>query len=198
MMTLFDIYRKKLLAVGKNLATSKIISKKTDVFWLSLDELANALKTNDNERLFETIAIRKAEQQNFERLRPPRVMTESGEIITATSKKTGEIAANVLPGTAVSNGVATGRARIVFDPNLVQLEAGDILVAPYTDPGWTPLFMSASALVTEIGGLMTHGTVIAREYGLPAVTCVENATTLIQEGQIIRVDGNSGLIELVG
>ncbi|MEI6286029.1 MAG: phosphoenolpyruvate synthase [Bacillota bacterium] len=198
MMTLFDIYRKKLLTVGENLAATNVIQNKTDVFLLSLAELAVALKTNDNERLANTIATRKAGQQNFERIRPPRVMTESGEIVMAPSKNNNQTAANILSGTAVSSGVVTGRARIVFDPNLVQLETGDILVAPYTDPGWTPLFMSASALVTEIGGLMTHGTVIAREYGLPAVTCVENATTLIREGQIIRVDGNSGLVELVG
>jgi len=196
MMTLFDIYRKKLLAIGSNLAATNVIMDCKDVFWLSLDELQIALKSADNRQLKNIIAARKVEQRNFERMQPPRVMTESGEIVMAFQEKNSD-SASVLSGTAVSSGVVTGRARIVLDPNLVQIEIGDILVAPYTDPGWTPLFMSASALVTEIGGLMTHGTVVAREYGIPAVTCVENATTRIRDGQLIRVDGGRGTIEIL-
>ncbi|MNC38813.1 Chondramide synthase cmdD [compost metagenome] len=81
--------------------------------------------------------------------------------------------------------------------NDVDLEAGDILVTSFTDPGWTPLFVSIQGLVTEVGGLMTHGAVIAREYGLPAVVGVENATQLIKDGQRIRVNGTEGYIEIL-
>ncbi|MFA6076111.1 MAG: phosphoenolpyruvate synthase [Negativicutes bacterium] len=196
MMTLFDIYRKKLLAIGNKLAKNRIIGDDKDVFWLSLDELYDLLKTGRDNQLLNRIAERKTEYSNFGRMQPPRVITESGEIVTAVQEG-GSESTGCLFGTAVSAGVATGRARIVFDPSLVQIERGDILIAPYTDPGWTPLFMSASALVTEIGGLMTHGTVVAREYGIPAVTCVDNATTKICDGQIIRVDGNRGCVEII-
>ena len=78
-----------------------------------------------------------------------------------------------------------------------ELEAGDILVTAFTDPSWTPLFVSIKGLVTEVGGLMTHGAVIAREYGLPAVVGVENATTLIKDGQHIRVHGTDGYVEIL-
>ena len=197
MMTLFDIYRKKLLAIGNNLLTAKEFTDSKDVFWMSLEELHTILETKDASQFAKIIATRKAERHNFERIQPPRVLTESGEIVLAPPAVGNESSANILRGTAVSTGVIVGRARIVFDPSAVQIETGDILVAPYTDPGWTPLFMSASALVTEIGGLMTHGTVVAREYGIPAVTCVENATTRISDGQMIRVDGGCGVVEII-
>jgi pyruvate,water dikinase len=105
-----------------------------------------------------------------------------------------------LVGLAVSAGVAEGRARVlsVFsDMAEAELEAGDILVTAFTDPSWTPLFVSIKGLVTEVGGLMTHGAVIAREYGLPAVVGVENATRLIKEGQRIRVHGTDGYVEIL-
>ena len=102
-----------------------------------------------------------------------------------------------LPGTAASNGVVEGIARVVRDPDRETLHAGEILVAPFTDPGWTPLFVHASGVVTEVGGLMTHGAVVAREYGIPAVVSVEGATERIHSGQRIRVDGTRGFVELL-
>ncbi|SCM79115.1 hypothetical protein KL86SPO_20406 [uncultured Sporomusa sp.] len=102
-----------------------------------------------------------------------------------------------MAGAPVSAGVVEGRARVVTKLEEAVLEKGDILVAPFTDPGWTPLFVSASGLVTEIGGLMTHGAVVAREYGLPAVVGVENATKLIKDSQKIRVNGTDGYVEIL-
>jgi rifampicin phosphotransferase len=93
--------------------------------------------------------------------------------------------------------VVEGRARVVLDPAREVLHAGEILVAPHTDPGWTPLFVHASGLVTEVGGLMTHGSVVAREYGIPAVVSVAGATRRIHSGQRIRVDGTRGFVELL-
>jgi rifampicin phosphotransferase len=97
----------------------------------------------------------------------------------------------------VSSGVVEGRARVVLDLAEAEPAAGDILVTTYTDPSWSPLFVAVSGLVTEVGGLMTHGSVIAREYGLPAVVGVEDATRRIRDGQRIRVDGTTGLVELL-
>jgi rifampicin phosphotransferase len=97
----------------------------------------------------------------------------------------------------VSSGTVEGRARVVLDIAEAELEVGDILVTAYTDPSWTPLFIAIAGLVTEVGGLMTHGAVIAREYGLPAVVGVEHATRLIKDGQRIRVHGTEGYIEIL-
>lgn len=100
-------------------------------------------------------------------------------------------------GLPVSSGIIEGRARVITDMSAADLEEGDILVTVFTDPSWTPLFVSVKGLVTEVGGLMTHGAVIAREYGLPAVVGVENATRLIRDGQRIRVNGTDGYIEML-
>src|ERR1041384_8657211 len=91
-----------------------------------------------------------------------------------------------------------GGARVILDMAQANLEDGDILGTAYTDPSWTPLFVAIQGLVTEVGGLMTHGAVIAREYGLPAVVGVEHATRLIKDGQRIRVNGTDGYVEVVG
>jgi pyruvate,water dikinase len=91
-----------------------------------------------------------------------------------------------------------GRARVILKLEEAKMDKGDILVAPYTDPGWTPLFSLAAGLVTEVGGLMTHGAVVAREYGIPAVVAVDDATKILKDGQYIRVDGTKGFIEVLG
>jgi pyruvate,water dikinase len=105
--------------------------------------------------------------------------------------------AGALVGLPVSAGTIEGRARVILDMAKADLEAGDILVTAYTDPSWTPLFVAIKGLVTEVGGLMTHGAVIAREYGLPAVVGVEHATRLIRDGQRIRVHGTDGYVEIL-
>src|SRR4029079_6643584 len=105
--------------------------------------------------------------------------------------------ANAIVGLAVSSGIMEGRARVILNMEDADLEDGDILVTKFTDPSWTPLFVSIKGLVTEVGGLMTHGAVIAREYGLPAVVGVEDATKLIRDGQRIRVNGTDGYIEML-
>jgi pyruvate,water dikinase len=107
------------------------------------------------------------------------------------------VPAGALIGLPVSAGTIEGRARVILDMAEADLEAGDILVTAYADPSWTPLFVAITGLVTEVGGLMTHGAVIAREYGLPAVVGVEHATRLIRDGQRIRVHGTDGYVEIL-
>jgi pyruvate,water dikinase len=124
------------------------------------------------------------------------VLTSDGEVIAGEYRR-GDLPAGALVGLPVSAGVIEGRARVILDMAKADLEAGDILVTAYTDPSWTPLFLAIKGLVTEVGGLMTHGAVIAREYGLPAVVGVENATRLIGEGQRIRVHGTEGYVEIL-
>jgi len=120
-------------------------------------------------------------------------MTSEGEVISGEYNN-GNIPQGALPGLPVSSGIIEGRARIILKMEEAKIEGGDILVTAFTDPSWTPLFVSLKGLVTEVGGLMTHGAVIAREYGLPAVVGVENATKLIKDGQRMRVNGTEGYL----
>src|SRR5262249_5745440 len=119
-----------------------------------------------------------------------------GEIIAGAYKRE-DLPAGALAGLAVSSGVVEGRARVIGNMEDADIEDNDILVTAFTDPSWTPLFVSIKVLVTEVGGLMTHGAVIAREYGLPAVVGVEQATRLIRDGQRIRVNGTEGYVEIL-
>jgi pyruvate,water dikinase len=145
---------------------------------------------------YQIISKRKDEYKLYEKLTPPRVITSDGEIIAGEYKRE-NLPAGALVGLAVSSGVIEGRARVILSMEDAVLEDGDILVTSFTDPSWTPLFVSIKGLVTEVGGLMTHGAVIAREYGLPAVVGVENATKLIVDGQQIRVHGTEGYVEIL-
>ena len=144
----------------------------------------------------ELIRERKEAFASFQALTPPRVLTSDGEAVAGTYRRD-DVPAGALLGLAVSAGTVEGRARVILDMAEADLEAGDILVTAFTDPSWTPLFVAITGLVTEVGGLMTHGAVIAREYGLPAVVGVENATRLIRDGQRIRVHGTDGYVEIL-
>ena len=104
---------------------------------------------------------------------------------------------DAITGSPVSPGIVEGLVRVVLDPRQAGLLPGEILVCPGTDPSWTPLFLSAAGLVMEVGGMMTHGAVVAREYGIPAIVGVDQATTRLRTGQRIRIDGSSGMIEVV-
>ncbi|HBR34731.1 MAG TPA: phosphoenolpyruvate synthase, partial [Firmicutes bacterium] len=142
------------------------------------------------------IRKRKDEFKLYEKLTPPRVLTSDGETLSGAYKRANFPAAALI-GLPISSGVIEGRARVILEIEEADLEEGDILVTTFTDPSWTPLFLSIKGLVTEVGGLMTHGAVIAREYGLPAVVGVENATKLIKDGQRIRVHGTEGYVEFL-
>jgi pyruvate,water dikinase len=124
------------------------------------------------------------------------VLTSDGEAVAGAYRRD-DLPAGALPGLAVSAGTIEGRARVILDLAEAELEGRDILVTAYTDPSWTPLFVAIKGLVTEVGGMMTHGAVIAREYGLPAVVGVEHATRLIRDDQQIRVHGTDGYVEIL-
>ncbi|MGV9574779.1 PEP-utilizing enzyme, partial [Streptomyces nigra] len=134
--------------------------------------------------------------RSYRALTPPRVLTSDGVALTGAYRRD-DVPPGALAGLAVSAGTVEGRARVVLDMADADLAPGDILVTPFTDPSWSPLFVGIAGLVTEVGGLMTHGAVIAREYGLPAVVGVEGATRLIRDGQRIRVHGTDGYVELL-
>lgn len=194
MVSRYFVYKQALLKEAEKLVKANVIHEKEDIYYLTFEELREALVTNKLD--YEIICKRKEEYKLFEKLTPPRVITSEGEIIAGEYKRE-NLPAGAMAGLSVSSGVIEGRARVILSMEDVNLEDGDILVTAFTDPGWTPLFVSIKGLVTEVGGLMTHGAVIAREYGLPAVVGVENATELIKDGQRIRVNGTEGYVEIL-
>ncbi|CQR55981.1 phosphoenolpyruvate synthase [Paenibacillus riograndensis] len=193
-MNHYFIYKQALLKEAARLVQAGVIHEKEDIYHLSFEELHEAVRTHKLD--YQIISKRKEEYKLYDKLTPPRVITSDGEIIAGEYKRE-NLPAGAIVGLAVSSGVIEGRARVIVNMEAADLEEGDILVTTFTDPSWTPLFVSIKGLVTEVGGLMTHGAVIAREYGLPAVVGVENATRLIADGQRIRVNGTEGYIEIL-
>ncbi|MGE6755458.1 phosphoenolpyruvate synthase [Rossellomorea sp. NPDC071047] len=194
MINRYFVYKQALLKEGEQLVQKNILHEKEDIFYLKFEELREVVRTHELEA--DLIHERKDEYTLYEKLTPPRLITSEGEIITGEYKRE-NLPAGAIVGLAVSSGVIEGRARVIVNMEEADLQDGDILITTFTDPSWTPLFVSIKGLVTEVGGLMTHGAVIAREYGLPAVVGVENATKRIKDGQRIRVNGTEGYIELL-
>lgn len=193
MICRYFIYKQALLKEAQVLVKAGLIQEKEDIFYLSFDELHTVVRTQALD--YGMISDRKEAFKIHEKLRPPRVITSDGEMINGAYNRD-NLPAGALAGLAVSSGIIEGRARVVLNMAEANLEEGDILVTAFTDPSWTPLFVSIKGLVTEVGGLMTHGAVIAREYGIAAVVGVENATSLIKDGQRIRVNGTDGYVEI--
>jgi phosphoenolpyruvate synthase/pyruvate phosphate dikinase len=190
----YFVYKVALLEEAERLVQAHVLREKEDIFYLTLPELHDVVRTHhvDDQLIRErTDAFR-----SYQTLTPPRVLTSDGEIIAGAYRRD-DLPTNALVGLPVSAGTIEGRARVILDMSDAELEAGDILVTAYTDPSWSPLFVAIVGLVTEVGGLMTHGAVIAREYGLPAVVGVEHATQLIRDGQRIRVNGTVGYVEIL-
>lgn len=190
----YFIYKQALLKEAEKLVQNNVLDEMEDIYYLTFEELHEVVRTNKLD--YKIIHKQKNAYKLYEKLTPPRVITSDGEIITGKYKRE-NLPAEAIVGLPVSSGVVEGRARVILNMEDANLEDGDILVTAFTDPGWTPLFVSIKGLVTEVGGLMTHGAVIAREYGLPAVVGVENATKLIKGGQRIRVHGTEGYIEVL-
>ncbi|MED3891632.1 phosphoenolpyruvate synthase [Peribacillus frigoritolerans] len=194
MVNRYFVYKQSLLKEAEQLVQANVIHEKEDIYYLTFEELHEVVRTNKLD--YQMISKRKDEYRLYEKLTPPRVITSDGEIIVGEYKRD-NLTAEAIVGLPVSSGIIEGRARVILNMEDADLEDGDILVTTFTDPSWTPLFVSIKGLVTEVGGLMTHGAVIAREYGLPAVVGVVNATKLIKDGQRIRVNGTEGYIEIL-
>ncbi len=194
MVSRYFIYKQALLREAERLVGSGVLRERDDIFYLRLDELRDVVRTHRVDE--QLIHERRAAFQGYQALRPPRVLTSDGEAITGGYRRA-DLPPGALAGLGVSAGTVEGRARVVTDIARAELEPGDILVTAFTDPSWTPLFVGITGLVTEVGGLMTHGAVIAREYGLPAVVGVQDATTLIRDGRRIRVHGTEGYVEIL-
>jgi len=194
MVSRYFVYKQALLAEADRLVQAGVLRDREDIFYLTLQEFHEVACANRIDD--QLIAARKAAFRSYQALTPPRVLTSDGEAVAGAYRRD-DVPAGALTGLPVSAGTVEGRARVILDPAEAGLEPGDILVTAYTDPSWTPAFVAIRALVTEVGGLMTHGAVIAREYGLPAVVGVQDATRLIGDGQRIRVHGTDGYVEIL-
>lgn len=193
LVRMLGIVRNEILASGEEFASADIIEKPEDLFFLHFSEL-EALAKEESRDWKRVVAERRSiyEREN-RRKQIPRVLVSDGR---SFYEGLGVLADTdtVISGSPVSPGVAEGIVRVIFDPRQSQLAPGEILVCPGTDPAWTPLFMAAGGLVTEVGGMMTHGSVVAREYGIPAVVGVHQATSRLKDGQRVRIDGTAGKI----
>jgi rifampicin phosphotransferase len=194
MVSRYFVYKQALLEEAERLVQAHVLHEKEDIFYLRFEELQDVVRMNQVDD--QLIRERKEAFRSYQALTPPRVLTSDGEGIAGAYRRD-DLPAGALVGLPVSAGTVEGRARVILDMAEADLEPGDILVTAYTDPSWTPLFVTIKGLVTEVGGVMTHGAVIAREYGLPAVVGVEHATRLIQDGQQIRLHGTDGYVEIL-
>ena len=188
------VYKQALMREAARLVEAGVLREPEDAFYLRFEELQDVVRTNQLDE--QLIGRRKDAFKSYQALTPPRVMTSDGKIFAGAYRRR-DVPAGALVGLPVSAGTIEGRARVILDIAAADLAPGDILVTAFTDPSWTPLFVSIKGLVTEVGGLMTHGAVIAREYGLPAVVGVERATRLIPDGQRIRVNGTDGYVQIL-
>ena len=194
MMRRYWLVKQALLREATALVQDRVLQQIDDMNYLSLAELRQVAQTRTGNPA--VIAARRAAFAADQKLNVPRLMTSEGEVISGQYQP-GNRPEQALPGIAAAAGVVEGRARVVLRLEDAQLTPGDILVTRYTDPSWTAAFVSISGLVTEVGGVMTHGSVVAREYGLPAVVGVDDATSRIADGQWIRVNGTDGYVEIL-
>jgi pyruvate,water dikinase len=187
------VARKTLLEIGEEFVAAGTVLRREDMFFLHVNELEAMAGGEDRDWKALVAARREAYAREARRRQVPRVLVSDGrafyEGVGAESDT-----ADSITGSPVSAGVVEGVVHVVFDPGSARLAPGEILVCRGTDPAWTPLFMAAGGLVMEVGGMMTHGSVVAREYGIPAVVGVHEATLRLKDGQRIRLDGTRGRI----
>jgi pyruvate,water dikinase len=190
------VVRAELLKIGEEFAKAGIIEKQDDLFFLHIRELDALAHRQFGDWKMLVSSRRAVYEREARRAQVPRVLVSDGRAFyEGIGSESGE--SDIITGSPVSPGVVEGVVHVVFDPHESQLAPGEILVCPGTDPAWTPLFLAAGGLVTEVGGMMTHGSVVAREYGIPAVVSVHQATTRLKTGQRIRLDGTTGTIAIL-
>ena len=194
MVSRYFMYKQALLREAERLLQAGVLRDREDIFYLTFEELHHVARTNELDD--ELIRRREEAFRSYAALTPPRVLTSDGECLMGMHRRA-DLPRGAILGLPVSAGTVEGRARVILDLADADLEADDILVTAYTDPSWTPAFVAIKGLVTEVGGVMTHGAVIAREYGLPAIVGVDHATHRIRDGQRIRVNGTAGYAEIL-
>ena len=191
------VLRKIILELGQRLHYRGILANVDDIFFLKFEELELVTQNKPNFDVKKVISTRRDEYEKNMSLIPPKVVIGKFDAENYTPD-TIDSKTDVLHGLAVSSGIVTGKARVILRADTDQyILPGEILVAPFTDPGWTPYFMPAAGIVMDIGGMLSHGSIIAREYGIPTVVNVGPATKIIKTGQTIQVDANNGTVKIL-
>jgi len=189
--------RHLLLELGRRLQQQGILADRDDIFFLESSEIEPVAQGRADFDIRQRIAQRRAEYEWNKMQNPPAVVVGRYDPQRHVASAI-DASARVFQGLAVSPGVVTGKARVITEPNEGQhVEPGEILVAPVTNPAWTPYFLPAAGVVMDLGGVLSHGAIIAREYGIPAVVNVGPASKIIQTGQLLRVDGDRGIVTIL-
>ena len=193
----FAFTRRVLLTLGQRLKEQGILSCPDDIFFLEISEIEPVATGNASFDWHERIALRRREYEKNLKLNPPPLVIGRFDP-NAGSRPVANAGAKLLEGIAVSPGIVTGPARVILRADdHEQVLPGEILIAPFTDPAWSPYFITAAGMVVEQGGILSHGSIVAREYGLPAVTNVASATRVIRTGDLVQVDGNRGCVSVL-
>ncbi len=189
------VVKEILKGIAVQLVAAKKLAHSDEVWFLTWSELFS-IWDDDSANWGMIIAQRRADLERYQKLSPPLIVTSDGEA-PSVHYQMDDAPQGALLGNPVSSGVVEGVVHVIRDPQRETLSPGEILVAEFTDPGWTPLFINASGLILEVGGALTHGAVVAREYGIPAIVGVRDAISKLQTGQLVRVDGSRGIIEIL-
>ncbi|TYQ17746.1 UNVERIFIED_CONTAM: pyruvate,water dikinase [Acetivibrio alkalicellulosi] len=194
---LLSIARKSLYEIERRFINQGILREKDDIFFITIEELNILLKGEFVKGIDELIALRRQEFMENQNITPPPVVIGKYDPQKAAPSSFSNVT-SCLKGISVSSGISRGFARVITDCHCeAKLLPGEILVAPFTDPGWTPYFLNAAGIVMDMGGMLSHGSIVAREYGIPAVVNVGPATKYIKNGQMIEVDGDSGVVRIM-
>jgi pyruvate,water dikinase len=191
------VLRRVLLILGQRLHERGILSERDDIFFLEVSEIEPVVTGSPSFNWRERIGMRRREYEKNLKLTPPPVVIGRFDP-NARVEPAADASAECLQGVPVFPGIVTGRARVILrTDDHEQVIPGEILIAPFTDPAWTPYFITAAGVVMDQGGILSHGSIVAREYGLPAVTNVASATRVIRTGDLVQVDGNRGRVTIV-
>jgi len=191
------VWRNILVELGQRLSASGILSDAKDIFFLRLEEIVPVTRDEAEFDIKHTVSSRRTEDEKNNSVVPPKVVVGTFNP-DDYAPESADTQTKVLKGMAITSGVVTGKARVILRADTdQQVYPGEVLVAPFTDPGWTPYFVPAAAIVMDMGGILSHGSIIAREYGIPAVVNVGSATKIIQSGQIIQVDADHGIVRIL-
>ncbi len=193
MTSIYSKVREILLIIGEHLSDNGLLHRKNDIFFLTIDSILRGINGECLKPLVEGITL--YYENEMTRTSIPMVLLSDGTVpspkFTAVNNS-----ADVLKGVPASPGIITGRARIILNPTDAVIKPGEILIAPSADPGWTPLFLTAGGLIMERGGAISHGSVVAREYGIPAVVGVLGVLSKIKTGQMVTVNGFDGTVNI--
>jgi pyruvate,water dikinase len=196
---IISMSRQTMLEMGRRMIGTEVVEQPDDVFFLDMDEFIQVWRGEmEISKTSALIKNRRKEYIQSSNIKPPSIIRGIYKKDESPAEKKNLPELSILKGLGISAGNVIGKARVVKrEDEEVKVQPGEIIIAPFSDPGWTPHFIPAAGIVMDMGGLLSHGSIIAREYGIPAVVNVGHATELIKTGQLIEVDGTNGIVKIL-